>query len=81
MAKITNQYEELVKDHTTEEVLLYILAKLKESVHLSRIDPQKGETTKDLLMVSCTRSADAYFTLYALLKKLELLDDTPTVVA
>lgn len=81
MAKIEDQYEELVESHTTEEILIYITRRLEEAVQMSALNLETGEVTKDRLMFAQARSNEAYFAIKALAKKLKLLDDTPAIVA
>lgn len=79
MAQITNQYRELVEDHTTEEVLQYLHAKEKKNIIANTaLIKENNPVVMGEIMAAYT---DCYNLLTALLEKLKLLDDTPTVVA
>lgn len=79
MAQITSLYKELVESHSTEEVLACIYQMLA----LAKVEstPVDGAISKDMLMLSAESSRGAYEILKALMEKLDILDDTPTVVA
>lgn len=81
MAKITNQYKELAENHSTEEMILYALGCLENAEALTRIDiATYSETPKERLMLAQLKSACACQALRALAEKLNILDDTPTLV-
>jgi len=82
MAQITNQYKELAENHSTEEMILYALGCLEDSINLTRIDlTTDSETPRERLILAQLKSANAYQALRALAEKLNILDDTPTIVA
>lgn len=79
MARITNPYKEMVDSHTTEEVLAYIyellgVAKMQGAL----ID---GQISKEQLVLSVDSSLIAHEILRTLMMKLDILDDSPSIVA
>lgn len=81
MAKITDQYKELAESHSTEEIILYALWCLENAEALTRIDlTETNDIPRDRLMLAQLKSANAYQALKALAEKLNILDDTPTLV-
>lgn len=81
MAQIENPYAEIVANHSTKEVIAFAVRCLAEARNLSALDAGTGEVTKESLMVAIVKSNIAFDALLALAKRLDVIDDTPTVVA
>lgn len=79
MAQITNPYKEMVDSHTTEEVLVYIYELLGAAKMQSALTD--GQISKEQLVLSADTSRIAYEILRTLMVKLDILDDSPSIVA
>lgn len=79
MAQIENPYKELVDNHTTEEVLLFLEDLL--AIAMARCRKGANDQNQNLLTLAGASTEQALALLKELNRRLNNLDDTPTIVA